>query len=128
MDQIRLWPLVVLGGVGRGQDKQALMEFVSTIGQTMGPEALMKFIDPTEFLKRLAAASGIDTLNLVKSAETMAQEGQQAQEQAMQASLMSQAGQLAKSPAGEALTQQMIDGGNSQQQEAPASPPKGPEA
>ena len=122
-------PTVVagLGGVGRGQDKQALMEFVSTIGQTMGPEALMQFIDPTEFLKRLAAASGIDTLNLVKSAETMAQEGQAAEQKAMQASLIGQAGQLAKSPAGEALTQQMMNGGT-QEAIPQAAAPESPEA
>jgi len=69
-----------LGGVGRGEDRAALIEFMQTVGQAMGPEALQQFIDPTEFLKRLAAASGIDTLNLVKSPETMAQEQQQAQQ------------------------------------------------
>lgn len=122
-------PTVVagLGGVGRGQDKQALMEFVMTVGQAMGPEALMQFINPTEFLKRLAASSGIDTLNLVKSPETMAQESQQAEAKAMQASLMGQAGQLAKSPAGEALTQQMMNGG-SQEPIPQASAPESPEA
>lgn len=122
-------PTVVagLGGVGRGQDKAALMEFVTTIGQAMGPEALMQYINPTEFMKRLAAASGIDTLNLVKSPETMAEESQAAEAKAMQASLINQAGQLAKSPAGEALTQQMIDGGNPQQ-ETPAGTPPGAEA
>ena len=106
-------PTVVagLGGVGRGQDKAALIEFMQTVGQAMGPEALAQFIDPTEFLKRLAAASGIDTLNLVKSAETMANEQQQAQEQQMMASLTQQAGQLAKSPIGEQMMQQMNDSG-----------------
>ena len=32
------------------------MEFVGTIAQTMGPEALASLINPEEFLKRLAAA------------------------------------------------------------------------
>ena len=111
-------PTVVagLGGVGRGEDRAALIEFMQTVGQAMGPEALQQFIDPTEFLKRLAAASGIDTLNLVKSPETMAQEQQQAQQQQMMASLTNQAGQLAKSPVGEQMMQQMNDSG----QEAPA--------
>ena len=106
-------PTVVagIGGVGRGQDKAALLEFMQTVGQAMGPEALQQFIDPTEFLKRLAAASGIDTLNLVKSAETMANEQQQAQQQQMMASLTQQAGQLAKSPIGEQMMQQMNDSG-----------------
>ena len=41
-------PTVVAGlnGVGRGQDKQALMEFVGTIAQTMGPEALASVDQP----------------------------------------------------------------------------------
>ena len=81
------------------------MEFVQTVAQGMGPQALQQFIDPTEFLKRLAAASGIDTLNLIKSPETMEQEKQQMQNEAMQASLMNQAGQLAKSP----MAEQLID-------------------
>jgi len=118
-------PTVVagLGGVGRGQDKMALMEFVTTIGQTMGPEAVMQFIDPTEFLKRLAAASGIDALNLVKSPETMQQEQQQAQQQGMMQQLVGQAGQLAKSPMAEEMTNQMMEQSNGQTNpEAPADP------
>lgn len=96
-------PIVVAGlnGVGRGQDRQALMEFIQTVAQGMGPEALQTFIDPTEFLKRLAAASGIDTLNLIKSPETMAAEADQAKNDMMQASLINQAGQLAKTPMAE---------------------------
>ena len=112
-------PTVVAGlyGVGRGQDRAALMEFVTTIGQAMGPEALAKYIDPTEFLKRLAAASGIDYLNLIKSPETMDQEAAAAKQDQMEASLMSQAGSLAKSP----IAEQVLNG---QQQEAgPQAPP-----
>ena len=33
----------------------------------MGPDAIAQFINPDEVIKRLAAASGIDVLNLVKS-------------------------------------------------------------
>ena len=118
-------PTVVagLGGVGRGQDKMALMEFVTTIGQAMGPEAVMQFIDPTEFLKRLAAASGIDALNLVKSPETMQQEMQQQQQQGMMQQLVGQAGQLAKSPMAEEMTTQMMEQSNGQPNpEAEANP------
>lgn len=98
-------PIVVAGlnGIGRQQDKQALVEFLQTAAQGLGPEALMQFISPDEFLKRLAAASGIDTLNLIKSPETMENEALQAQQQATQESLIGQAGQLAKSPLGEEL-------------------------
>ena len=39
-------PTVVAGlnGVGRGQDRQALMEFVGTLAQSMGPEALQQHL------------------------------------------------------------------------------------
>ena len=37
--------------------------YLKTIAQTLGPEALMKYIDASEAIKRLAAAQGIDVLN-----------------------------------------------------------------
>ena len=93
-------PKIVAGvnALGRGQDQQALTQFIGTIAQTLGPEALQKFIDPTEAIKRLAAAQGIDVLNLVKSPETMEAEMQQQQQMATQQQLLSQAGQLAGTP------------------------------
>ena len=93
-------PKIVAGvnALGRGQDQQALTQFIGTIAQTLGPEALQRFIDPTEAIKRLAAAQGIDVLNLVKSPETMESEMQQQQAMATQQQLLGQAGQLASSP------------------------------
>ena len=93
-------PKIVAGvnALGRGQDQQALTQFIGTIAQTLGPEALQKFIDPTEAIKRFAAAQGIDVLNLVKSPETMEAEMQQQQQMATQQQLLSQAGQLAGTP------------------------------
>lgn len=116
-------PTVVAGlnGIGRGQDKQALMEFVSTVAQGMGPEALAQYINPTEFLKRLAAASGIDTLNLIKDPATMEQEANQAKQDAVSQQLMGQVGQLAKSPIGEQLVSQYAQ----QQQDPQVSAPPG---
>ena len=58
----------------------------------------MKFLNASEAIKRLAAAQGIDILNLVKTEQELQQEAQQAQQQQMQASLMDQAGQLASAP------------------------------
>ena len=93
-------PTIVAGvnALGRGQDRESLTAFIQTIAQTLGPDALMRFLNASEAIKRLAAAQGIDILNLVKTEEEMAQEAQQAQQQQMQASLMDQAGQLANSP------------------------------
>ena len=93
-------PKIVAGinSLGRSQDVEALTTFIGTIAQTLGPEALQKFIDPTEAIKRLAAAQGIDVLNLIKSPETMEQEMQQQQAMAAQEQLVGQAGSIANSP------------------------------
>ena len=93
-------PTIVAGinALGRGQDREALVQFITTVAQTMGPEALAQYMNPDEAIKRLAASQGIDILNLVKSMD----ERQAEQEQAMQAqqmqSLTDQAGQLANAP------------------------------
>jgi len=93
-------PKIVAGvnALGRGQDREALTLFIQTIAQTLGAEALLKFVDPSEAIKRLAAAQGIDVLNLIKTQEQLDQEMQQ--QQAMQANqeLVKQAGSLASSP------------------------------
>jgi len=93
-------PQIVAGvnALGRGQDQQSLVMFIQTLAQTLGPEAIAQFLDPGEYIKRLAAAQGIDVLNLVKSAETMEQEKQAQMQAAQQQALMEQAGQIAGSP------------------------------
>ena len=93
-------PKIVAGvnALGRGQDAQALTTFMQTIAQTLGAEAILKYVNPTEAIKRLAASQGIDYLNLIKSEEQLQQEMQQAQQMQQQQSLMEQAGQMANSP------------------------------
>lgn len=115
-------PTVVAGlnGIGRGQDRQALMEFVATVAQSMGPEALAAYVNPPEFLKRLAAASGIDTLGLIKDEQQLMQEKQEAEQKMMQQQVMGQMGQLAKSP----LAEQLLSNANPQQQQQPTGAPQ----
>ena len=93
-------PIIVAGinALGRGQDVQALGQFLQTIAQTMGPEAIAQYINPDELIKRLAAAQGIDVLNLVKSMQEIQAEQQQAQEQAMQMEQMKQEPNMARAP------------------------------
>tara|TARA_R100000781_G_scaffold113310_1_gene81522 strand:+ start:234 stop:1832 length:1599 start_codon:yes stop_codon:yes gene_type:complete len=93
-------PKIVAGvnQLGRGHDAQALTQFITTIAQTLGPEAILKYVNPTEAVKRLAAAQGIDVLNLVKSEEQLAQDQQQQMQQAQQQAMTEQAGQLASAP------------------------------
>jgi len=79
-------PTIVAGvnALGRGQDRESLGQFLTVISQTMGPEAVQKFINPEEVIKRLAASQGIDVLNLVRSMQEIQGEQQQAQQMAMQ--------------------------------------------
>ena len=93
-------PKIVAGinSLGRGQDNESLTRFMSTIAQTLGPEALTRYIDPSEAIKRLAAAQGIDVLNLVLTNEQLDQAQQEAQGQQAQQSLLDQTGQLAGTP------------------------------
>ena len=93
-------PIIVAGinALGRGQDVQALGQFLTTISQTMGPEAVAKYINPEEVVKRLAAAQGIDVLNLVRGMEEVQQEEQQAMEQQQQLEQTKQLPNMMKAP------------------------------
>ena len=93
-------PKIVAGvnQLGRGHDAQALTQFVTTVAQTLGPEAILKYVNASEAIKRLAAAQGIDVLNLVKTEQQLQQDMQQAQQQQQQQALLQQAGQLAGAP------------------------------
>jgi len=94
-------PTIVAGinALGRGQDRESLTSFIMTIAQTLGPEALMKFINPDEAIKRLAAAQGIDVLNLVKSVEERSAEDNAALQQQQQMMLAQQMPEYLKTPA-----------------------------
>jgi hypothetical protein len=125
-------PTIVAGvnALGRGQDRESLTAFITTIAQTLGPEALMKYIDPSEAIKRLAAAQGIDVLNLVKTEDRLQQDKQQQMQQAAQQSLVDQAGQLAGTPLMDpSKNPQMMEqlGGQANPQQAPAGQ-EGPSA
>ena len=93
-------PTIVAGinALGRGQDREALVQFITTIAQTMGPEALAQFLNADEAIKRLAAAQGIDMLNLVKTMDERNAEQEQAMQAQQMQSLTDQASKLASAP------------------------------
>ena len=97
-DVVRPQIIAGVNALGRGQDQQSLVQFAQTLAQTMGPEIMAKFLDPGEYVKRLAAAQGIDALNLIKSKETMDQEKQAQMQQMQQQEMMKQAGQMMSAP------------------------------
>ena len=113
-------PTIVAGinALGRGSDRDSLTQFLTVVSQTMGPEAIAQYIDPTEVIKRLAAAEGIDTLNLVKTPQQLQQEKQQNMQQAQQMEMTKQAGQFAQ-----VQQQAQADERNAQQQAGEAQVP-----
>jgi hypothetical protein len=78
-------PVIVAGleAIGRGHDQRNLQLFVTEIVQILGPEMAMRYLKPLEFMKRSAAAYGIDTEGLMPSEEEVQQQEQQAMMQAM---------------------------------------------
>ena len=118
-------PTIVAGlnALGRGQDAEQLTMFITTLAQTMGPEAIAQFINQDEYIKRLAASQGIDYMGLIKSQEQIQGEMQQQQQQAQQMELTKQASKISEL----GMEQQQIEDGqdptnpaNQGQAEAPA--------
>ena len=115
-------PTIVAGinALGRGQDRESLGQFLTVIAQTMGPDAIAQFINPDEVIKRLAAASGIDVLNLVKSMQELQAEQQQQMAQQQELMAMQQAPQMAAVEQKQAQAEmQMMQ---QQEQQAPIPP------
>jgi hypothetical protein len=78
-------PTIVAGinALGRGQDRESLGQFLTILAQTLGPESIAEYINTEEVIKRLAAAQGIDVLNLVRSMQEVQQEQAAAEQQQM---------------------------------------------
>jgi hypothetical protein len=93
-------PTIVAGinALGRGQDRESLTTFIATISQALGPDQMLQFINADEAIKRLAAAQGIDVLNLVKSMDQRQAERQQALGQQQQMLQMQQMPDMLKTP------------------------------
>jgi len=69
--------------LGRGDDRNKLVEFAATIAQTFGPPAVPQYLNATAFIARLATSDGIDPEGLVKTQDQITQETQAAQMQEM---------------------------------------------
>ena len=68
-----------MAAIGRGIDLSNLRAFTTDIVQTLGPEIAFRYLQPTEYIKRAAAAYGIDVGGLVKPEDQIAQEEKFAQ-------------------------------------------------
>ena len=112
-------PTIVAGinSLGRGQDRESLGMFLQTIAQTMGPEAIGQFINPDELIKRLAASSGIDVLNLVKSMQEI--QGDQQQQMQQQMAMQDQQNAPAMAAVGQKQMQAEMEMAMQQEQQPP---------
>jgi len=92
-------PVTGLEAVGRGDDRNKLIEFMGAATDTLGKETIEKYINMEEALRRLAASSSIDVTNLVKTSQQLQEEQQaaaQAQQEMQQQEMM---GNMMTSPA-----------------------------
>jgi len=109
-------PVTGLEAIGRGDDRNKLVDFLSIVQQALGAEVMARYINVSEALMRLAASESIDTTNLVKTADELAAEEeaamqamqQQQQQETVQAGIKSPA--LAKLADGY-VQQQLAEGG-----------------
>jgi hypothetical protein len=93
-------PTIVAGvnAIGRGQDRESLATFLTTLTQTLGPEVMQKEINTNEAVKRYAASMGIDVLNLIKTMSEQQQQQETQMARAKEMELVKQTGQLASTP------------------------------
>ncbi len=74
-------PTIVTGleGLGRGHDRNKLVQFLMTIKNAIGEQVAQKYIDYGEAIKRLGTSDGIDMKGLVRSEDQVAASNQQEQ-------------------------------------------------
>lgn len=93
---VRITIVAGINALGRGQDRDSLTQFLQTLAGTMGPDSIGQYINPLEVVKRLAAAQGIDILNLVKTEDQMQEEMQSQIQQQQDMEMTKQAGKFAQ--------------------------------
>ena len=71
--------------MGRTTDRNKLIAFLQTLAGTLGAEAIGKYVNVTEAIKRLATADGIETKGLIRTEEDLQAEAQAQQQQMMDA-------------------------------------------
>ena len=95
-------PAIITGlsALGRGNDKNKIISFLTTLTETLGSETIQKFINVSDAVSRLATAEGIDPKGLVRTEEELAAEMQQQQAEMQQEQLNNVAAQASTKIAG----------------------------
>lgn len=82
-------PSIITGmeALGRGHDLNRLLMFADVVGKLIGPDGLKAYGKPSKLIERAGVALSVDTSDIIKTDEEIAQEQQQAQQQALLQSL-----------------------------------------
>lgn len=77
-------PVIVTGieALGRGHDLQKLQTFFQALATVIGPENVAKYVNVTEAINRVGAATSVNTDGLVKTEDQLKQEQAEAQQAA----------------------------------------------
>jgi hypothetical protein len=69
-----------LDAIGRGNDKMRLLQFMTSCSTALTPDGFAQYINPSELIRRLASADGIDVKSLVRTeAQLKAEQDKQTQ-------------------------------------------------
>jgi hypothetical protein len=97
-----LSPTITTGidALGRGNDLTRLDTFISGLAATFGPEALVKYVNVSNYIARRGTALGIDTKGLVRTEQELQAEAAAMAQQQQQQQAMEMAGKIAPSAIG----------------------------
>jgi hypothetical protein len=98
-------PVIVTGveALGRGHDYNKLVQFSQTLQQLLGPEIFAQYTNVPAVIEQIGTSLGIETKNIIKSQDQMAEEAAAAQDQAMMQQGMGALAQSAGKSAGESM-------------------------
>jgi hypothetical protein len=108
-----------VSAIGRGIDKERMMQFVQAVNQALGAEALQKYINVPVAVQQLAASFGIKAAGLIKT-QAMIDEEIQAEQQA---ALIQSAAPQAIAGLAQVNTQQVKNDATTQEDPAAGQPP-----
>lgn len=98
---VRVSVVTGLDSIGQTSEESRLMRFGRAGKEMLGEQGFVQSIEPTDFLRRLAAAQSVKSEGLVKSADKQAEELAAAKQEAMQNTILEKgAGPVAQEGAG----------------------------
>jgi hypothetical protein len=83
-------PKIITGldALGKRHDAGRITEFLTTVAQNLGPQAIAEYCNVTQIITKLGLSMGVATEGIIKTEEQLQQERQQAQQQQMQQTML----------------------------------------